>query len=798
MSSNNNFEAALRLVSLAASASAQTELGASVDSVRLRQRRSPLATFCVVPLRALDKAAWAPPPGKRDAPAPDAAANLRRVAAASRRDAGAVRVEISVWKAVVDQQRLRSDVVAPSMLSVAAAAAAAQPWAVLLCRGGNFAGVIFNPDGSAICHKTFARYTTRRKQGGGQSAHDSKSGAASSAGASIRRQMEVELSKEIRALLNGPWRVNMARCASIFLGVSKTAAPIFYGGGGKMKAHNQGTGLPPLKSKDPRCRTVPFPTSSPTFSEAKRTYAKLSSVHCRLVRLDDECAEVLGETCATLDVTVAALPLWVDDVAEESESGGGGGAFGGAAATWGELKAAGTAADAAEDVAAEEARAKEKEKEKEKVGAVAPPTPPTPADAAFAALAAAVESGEVVVVSELLRVAGGGEIASVAASVATATSLTTAAPDSASASASASAAAVTTAVAAASAMRLLPLDDARLPHAQTLLHSAASGGVVAVITALLRHGADPTIRDARGREPYTCCTTKAARRAFRDHRASAPSQWPYDAMNSIIPTPVVRSAEEAAALDAQVVKKRKEKRQRKRENKKEAKKAVEAEQERAEVRAEEALARGDFSALEGAAKREAQKNAVARAADDRLAQKLLRSTLRKAALGIGMTESDLATALLAAARDRGVVAARAQAALRSALGGILVAIDAGVSPDEVRASLNLAAAHAAARVADAPPVGEGGVRSAPPPPPPAAAAMTPATTTLETSSATKGSTKTKMKKKRKKKKKKKQQQLQQPVQSGSESGSVARVPLGETEKEERRRLRLEAIERRMK
>ncbi|KAF1783553.1 Ankyrin repeat-containing domain [Phytophthora cactorum] len=64
-------------------------------------------------------------------------------------------------------------------------------WAVFLLRSGRFAGAVFDKD-KALCHKTFQRYTTRRKQGGAQSASDAN-GKAKSAGATLRRYNEAAL-----------------------------------------------------------------------------------------------------------------------------------------------------------------------------------------------------------------------------------------------------------------------------------------------------------------------------------------------------------------------------------------------------------------------------------------------------------------------------------------------------------------------------------------------------------------------------------------------------------------------------
>src|SRR5208282_1532244 len=56
-------------------------------------------------------------------------------------------------------------------------------------------------EATVLAHKTFHRYTTRRKQGGAQSANDSAKGAAHSAGSSLRRYNEAALTDEVRLLL---------------------------------------------------------------------------------------------------------------------------------------------------------------------------------------------------------------------------------------------------------------------------------------------------------------------------------------------------------------------------------------------------------------------------------------------------------------------------------------------------------------------------------------------------------------------------------------------------------------------
>lgn len=89
--------------------------------------------------------------------------------------------------------------------------------ALFMVGGGHFAGAIvshqrLNVKGNAhkkdetlieqavnfLEHKTFHRYTTRRKQGGSQSAMDNAKGKANSAGSALRRYNESALKQIYR------------------------------------------------------------------------------------------------------------------------------------------------------------------------------------------------------------------------------------------------------------------------------------------------------------------------------------------------------------------------------------------------------------------------------------------------------------------------------------------------------------------------------------------------------------------------------------------------------------------------
>jgi hypothetical protein len=120
---------------------------------------------------------------------------------------------------------------------------------------------------TVIAHKTFHRYTTRRKQGGSQSAHDAK-GAASSAGASLRRYNETALITEVRALLT-EWKSMIDSSELIFVRATGNT--------------NRQTLFGPyegqvLRQQDPRNRGFPFTTRRATQAELMRAFVELTRV----------------------------------------------------------------------------------------------------------------------------------------------------------------------------------------------------------------------------------------------------------------------------------------------------------------------------------------------------------------------------------------------------------------------------------------------------------------------------------------------------------------------------------------
>lgn len=127
-------------------------------------------------------------------------------------------------------------------------------------------------------HKTFHRYTTRRKQGGSQSANDNAKGNAHSAGSSIRRYNEMALEADVRNVLS-EWR-----------GMIDTAELLFIRATGST---NRRTLFGPydgqvLRSNDPRIRGFPFSTRRATQGELLRSFQELSRLKVGKLTTPDE------------------------------------------------------------------------------------------------------------------------------------------------------------------------------------------------------------------------------------------------------------------------------------------------------------------------------------------------------------------------------------------------------------------------------------------------------------------------------------------------------------------------------
>ncbi|KAF9447512.1 hypothetical protein P691DRAFT_802247 [Macrolepiota fuliginosa MF-IS2] len=163
-------------------------------------------------------------------------------------------------------------------------------WAMFMVAGGHFAGALVKvgrsdeemteeaeeaapgkrrkqkkpkPETEILRHKTFHRYTTRKKQGGSQSTNDNAKGPAKSAGALLRRYGEQALRDDIRNLLLD-WAEDIDTCERIWIRASVSNRRIFLDFDG------------PIVKGDDRLRTFPFPTRRPTQSELARCLLELT------------------------------------------------------------------------------------------------------------------------------------------------------------------------------------------------------------------------------------------------------------------------------------------------------------------------------------------------------------------------------------------------------------------------------------------------------------------------------------------------------------------------------------------
>jgi hypothetical protein len=139
--------------------------------------------------------------------------------------------------------------------------------AMMMIGGGHFAAIIASLTPKIVrsqgkeerqidilASKSFHRYTTRRKQGGGQSSYDSARGNAQSAGSSLRRYNEAALQKEVRDLL-ASWKQALEQCDFIFIRAS--------GSGNRRTLFGYEGAI--LKSNDPKIRGFPFTTRRPVY-----------------------------------------------------------------------------------------------------------------------------------------------------------------------------------------------------------------------------------------------------------------------------------------------------------------------------------------------------------------------------------------------------------------------------------------------------------------------------------------------------------------------------------------------------
>ncbi|KXT17494.1 hypothetical protein AC579_3218 [Pseudocercospora musae] len=148
---------------------------------------------------------------------------------------------------------------------------------------------------TVIAHQTFHRYTTRRKQGGSQSANDNAKGNAHSAGSSIRRYNEAALTQEVRDLL-AEWREMIDSAELLFIRAtgSTNRRTLFGPYEGQV-----------LSSRDARLRGFPFSTRRATQNELIRSFTELTRV--KVTTVDEAALARQAEEAAQAAAKAEAL-----------------------------------------------------------------------------------------------------------------------------------------------------------------------------------------------------------------------------------------------------------------------------------------------------------------------------------------------------------------------------------------------------------------------------------------------------------------------------------------------------------
>ncbi|KAK3367041.1 hypothetical protein B0T24DRAFT_634606 [Lasiosphaeria ovina] len=140
----------------------------------------------------------------------------------------------------------------------------------------NHAAGPLNREAIVLAHKTFHRYTTRRKQGGSQSANDNAKGTAHSAGSSLRRYNEQALVEDVRALL-ADWKPFIDTADLLFIRATG--------------ATNRRTLFGPydgqvLRANDARVRGFPFSTRRATQNELMRSFIELTRLKVKEIEVE--------------------------------------------------------------------------------------------------------------------------------------------------------------------------------------------------------------------------------------------------------------------------------------------------------------------------------------------------------------------------------------------------------------------------------------------------------------------------------------------------------------------------------
>lgn len=138
-----------------------------------------------------------------------------------------------------------------------------------------------------IAQKSVHRYTTRRKQGGSQSAMDNAKGKANSAGSSLRRYNEQMLAKDVKDTVQS-WSEYLPKCKSIFI-KANTAANFKLIVSGEDHCQKNSNKEFVLYKNDPRIKRIPVNSKKITITELKYVWVDLSYLSIiKLPKIDNK------------------------------------------------------------------------------------------------------------------------------------------------------------------------------------------------------------------------------------------------------------------------------------------------------------------------------------------------------------------------------------------------------------------------------------------------------------------------------------------------------------------------------
>ncbi|KAI9152542.1 hypothetical protein H9P43_009334 [Blastocladiella emersonii ATCC 22665] len=178
----------------------------------------------------------------------------------------------------------------------------------LMLGGGSFSGAVFDRD-RCVEHTSVHRYTTRRKQGGSQSAQDGKA-HAKSAGAQLRRYNEAALARDVWDVLE-KWQGFLDNATVVYVvapGVANRRT---------LLQHPEGKGI---GKNDPRIRSIPFTTRKPNHTEVLRIHKRLTGINAQPYVAPEPRAASPVETPAAVDPAVEAPTTAAPEADAEAES----------------------------------------------------------------------------------------------------------------------------------------------------------------------------------------------------------------------------------------------------------------------------------------------------------------------------------------------------------------------------------------------------------------------------------------------------------------------------------------------